>query len=109
MRDADGAINAFVNRCAHRGNLLCLTRQGHGKEITCIYHGWSYDLDGQLTGVAFEQGVKRQGGMPPEFRKDEHHLQRLRVAELCGLVFGTFRRRVADLESLSRPAASSAA
>src|SRR5262249_14919427 len=48
-RDNDGAINAFVNRCAHRGNLLCLTRQGHNKEITCIYHGWSYDLAGQLT------------------------------------------------------------
>ena len=83
-------INAFVNRCAHRGNLLCLTNKGHGKEITCIYHGWSYDLEGHLTGVAFEHGVKRQGGMPPEFRKEEHHLQRLRVAELCGLVFGTF-------------------
>ena len=27
-RGADGAINAFVNRCAHRGNLLCLTQQG---------------------------------------------------------------------------------
>ena len=78
--------------CAHRGNLLCLERQGNGKEITCIYHGWSYDLEGQLTGVAFERGVKRQGGMPPEFRKEEHHLQRLRVAEFAGLVFGTFRR-----------------
>jgi anthranilate 1,2-dioxygenase large subunit len=98
VRGADGAVNAFVNRCAHRGNLLCLTRQGHGKEITCIYHGWSYDLEGQLTGVAFEKGVKRQGGMPPEFRKEEHHLQRLRVAELCGLVFGTFNEEVEDLD-----------
>src|SRR6476659_293569 len=57
-RGPDGAINAFVNRCAHRGNLLCLTEKGHGKEITCIYHGWSYDLAGKLTGVAFERGIK---------------------------------------------------
>jgi phenylpropionate dioxygenase-like ring-hydroxylating dioxygenase large terminal subunit len=102
-RGPDGAVNAFVNRCAHRGNLLCLTNKGHGKEITCIYHGWSYDLEGKLTGVAFERGVKRQGGMPPEFRKDEHHLQRLRVAELCGLVFGTFDEEVEDLESYLGP------
>jgi anthranilate 1,2-dioxygenase large subunit len=102
-RGPDGAVNAFVNRCAHRGNLLCLTNKGHGKEITCIYHGWSYDLEGQLTGVAFERGVKRQGGMPPDFRKDEHHLQRLRVAELCGLVFGTFDEDVEDLESYLGP------
>src|SRR5438045_5850320 len=102
-RGPDGAINAFVNRCAHRGNLLCLTNKGHGKEITCIYHGWSYDLAGHLTGVAFARGVKGQGGMPPEFRKDEHHLQRLRVGVLCGLVFGTFDDDVEDLESYLGP------
>jgi anthranilate 1,2-dioxygenase large subunit len=96
-RDGDGAINAFVNRCAHRGNLLCLQDHGHGREITCIYHGWSYDLAGNLTAVAFEHGVKHQGGMAPEFRKDDHHLQRLRVAELSGLVFGTFSDRTPDL------------
>jgi anthranilate 1,2-dioxygenase large subunit len=98
-RDDSGAINAFVNKCAHRGNLLCLTNKGHGREITCVYHGWSYDLAGHLTGVAFERGVKRQGGMAPEFRKEDHHLQRLRVEELCGLVFGTFSDTVADLQS----------
>ena len=98
-RGPDGDISAFVNRCAHRGNLLCLTGKGHGKEITCIYHGWSYDLEGHLTGVAFERGVKRQGGMPPEFRKDDYHLQRLQVAELSGLVFGSFDEDVPDLET----------
>jgi anthranilate 1,2-dioxygenase large subunit len=98
-RDDSGAINAFVNKCAHRGNLLCLTNKGHGREITCVYHGWSYDLAGHLTGVAFERGVKRQGGMAPEFHKEDHHLQRLRVEELCGLVFGTFSDTVADLQS----------
>src|SRR5260370_9027304 len=102
-RGPDGAVNAFVNRCAHRGNLLCLTEKGHGSEISCIYHGWPYDLTGKLTGVAFERGVKRQGGMPPEFRKDDHNLQRLRVAELAGLVFGTFRDDAPDLETYLGP------
>ena len=45
-RGSDRAINAFVNRCAHRGNLLCLTERGHGSEINCVYHGWTYDLEG---------------------------------------------------------------
>jgi anthranilate 1,2-dioxygenase large subunit len=99
VRDAAGAINAFVNRCIHRGNLLCLERQGNVKEFSCIYHGWIYNLTGQLTGVAFEHGVQRQGGMPPEFRKEDHTLRRLRVAELGGLVFGTFSDATPDLES----------
>ena len=103
VRDAAGAINAFVNRCAHRGNLLCIERAGNVKEFSCIYHGWTYDLAGQLTGVAFEHGVKRQGGMPPEFRKDEHRLQRLRAAELGGLVFGTFSDAAPDLETYLGP------
>ena len=103
VRDAAGAINAFVNRCAHRGNLLCLERAGSTKEFSCIYHGWTYDLAGQLTGVAFEHGVKRQGGMPPEFRKEEHRLQRLRIAELGGLVFGTFSDATPDLETYLGP------
>src|SRR6266478_1091119 len=102
-RDAEGEINAFVNRCAHRGNLLCFERQGNVKEIKCIYHGWTYDLTGKLTGVAFERGVKRQGGMPPEFRKDEHDLARLKVAELAGLVFGSFRDDTPNLETYLGP------
>ncbi len=103
-RDAGGAINGFVNRCAHRGNLLCFERRGNVKEISCIYHGWTYDLAGNLTGVAFERGVKRQGGMPPEFSKEDHHLARLKVAELAGLVFGTFREDAPDLEDYLGPA-----
>jgi phenylpropionate dioxygenase-like ring-hydroxylating dioxygenase large terminal subunit len=97
-RDAAGKLNAFVNRCAHRGNLLCLERRGHGRELKCIYHGWTYDLAGKLTGVAFERGVRRQGGMPAEFRKDDHDLPRLSVAELAGLVFATFSPAAPALE-----------
>jgi phenylpropionate dioxygenase-like ring-hydroxylating dioxygenase large terminal subunit len=88
-RDEAGEIRAFVNRCAHRGNLLCLERRGHDERLTCIYHGWSYDLAGRLLSVAFERGIKGRGGMPPEFRKDEIVLPHLRTAEFAGLVFGT--------------------
>src|SRR6266567_331416 len=102
-RDNQGNVNAVANRCAHRGNLLCLERRGNVKELKCIYHGWTYDLAGKLTGVAFERGVKRQGGMPPEFRKDEYHLQRLRVAELSGLIFGSFDEAAPDLETYLGP------
>jgi len=102
-RSEAGNINAFVNRCVHRGNLLCMEKRGNVRKFTCMYHGWTYDLEGQLTGVAFEDGVQGKGGMAPEFRKDEHRLQRLRVAVLGGLVFGTFSDSVADLETWLGP------
>jgi phenylpropionate dioxygenase-like ring-hydroxylating dioxygenase large terminal subunit len=98
-RDEEGNINAFVNRCAHRGNLLCLENRGNSQRLACVYHGWTYDLKGRLTSVAFEHGVKGKGGMPPEFRKDEHNLERLKIAEFSGLVFGSFRADAPDIES----------
>ena len=39
-RGHDGALNAMVNRCAHRGNLVCLKRRGHAENLTCVYHAW---------------------------------------------------------------------
>ena len=102
-RSRTGELNAFVNRCAHRGSLLCLKRRGNADTITCVYHGWSYDLAGNLTGVAFERGVKRQGGMPEGFRRSEHNLRKLRVAEFCGLIFGSFDQDMPDLETYLGP------
>ena len=50
-RAADGTIHAFENQCAHRGALVCLNPCGNIRNFTCIYHSWSYDLKGNLTGV----------------------------------------------------------
>src|ERR1700675_1707106 len=61
-RGEDGAIHAMVNRCAHRGNLVCLKQRGHTKDgLTCVYHAWRYDLAGNLKSVPFRG---RAGGRP---------------------------------------------
>jgi len=39
-RGLGGEIHAMVNRCAHRGNLVCLKRRGHAENLTCVYHAW---------------------------------------------------------------------
>jgi anthranilate 1,2-dioxygenase large subunit len=89
-RGEDDEIHAMVNRCAHRGNLVCLKERGHTKDgLTCVYHAWRYDLTGNLTSVAFRRGVGGKGGMPESFRLEEHGLKRLRTDTFAGLVFGT--------------------
>ena len=98
VRDRAGELKGFENRCAHRGALLCLERFGNAKAFTCVYHAWSYDHDGNLVGVAFQNGVKGEGGMPEGFRREEHGLRRLQIAMLSGLVFGSFDPGVAPLE-----------
>ena len=91
VRDENGGINALVNRCAHRGNLVCVAR--HGKvdgRLTCVYHNWTYDLQGNLASVAFAKGLGKKGGMPDDFDPARHGMQRLRVDRFCGLIFGSF-------------------
>ncbi len=99
VRDTNGEICAFENRCAHRGALLCLDEDGKAKQgFTCVYHGWSYDLKGNLNGVAFLRGMKGKGGMPPDFKMSDHSPRKLRIATLHGLVFGTFDDLTPPLE-----------
>ncbi len=104
VRDGSGNLNAFENRCSHRGALICLEEHGKGqRDFQCVYHGWSYDLAGNLTGVAFKNGVKGQGGMPKTFRMEDHHPRKVRLATLHGLVFGTFSAEAPSLEDYLGP------
>src|SRR5690348_13872029 len=69
VRDPDGRINCFENRCAHRGALIALDDAGTAKRFQCVYHAWNYDLEGNLVSVAFERGAQGRGGMPASFCK----------------------------------------
>lgn len=97
-RSEGGALNAFENRCLHKGSLVCLKERGRAQVLTCVYHNWNYGLEGELKSVAFQKGIKGRGGMPAGFRVDDHRLRPLRIAELAGLVFGTFSAEAPALE-----------
>jgi phenylpropionate dioxygenase-like ring-hydroxylating dioxygenase large terminal subunit len=89
-RDEHGEIHAMVNRCAHKGALVCLQQRGNAKALTCVYHSWTYNLAGQLQSVAFRHGLRGKGGMPEDFETAQHRLEKLRIETFCGIVFGTF-------------------
>ena len=97
-RAEDGSINVFENRCAHRGAEFCRHSRGHAKEFVCPYHQWSYDLKGNLQGIPFKRGVNKLGGMPKDFKNEEHGLRKLHVATRNGTIFASY---VADMEPLA--------
>jgi anthranilate 1,2-dioxygenase large subunit/terephthalate 1,2-dioxygenase oxygenase component alpha subunit len=104
VRDADGSINCFENRCAHRGALIAFDDGGNVQnQFKCIYHAWSYDLEGNLRGIAFERGINGIGGMPKDFRRDAHGPRRLRTTTLCGLVFATLSDATPPIEEFLGP------
>ncbi len=49
-RSKDGVLRAFVNGCAHRGAQVA-AGCGRARMFNCPYHGWTYGLDGGLTGA----------------------------------------------------------
>jgi phenylpropionate dioxygenase-like ring-hydroxylating dioxygenase large terminal subunit len=94
VRDSDRAINAIVNKCAHRGTTVCREPYGHRADFTCIYHGWCYDLKGNLVAVPFRNGMmegdRRVGGLPDDFTLADHPMQKLLVENYNGVIFASF-------------------
>ena len=107
VRDAQGQVQVFENVCAHRGMQFMRERHGNRKELVCPYHQWSYNLQGQLQGVPFRRGVRQggkvNGGMPADFKTEDHSLTPLKVATRGGVVFASFDHDVESLEDFMGP------
>ncbi len=56
-RNENGDIKAFSNVCRHRG-VEVAQGAGNAKEFSCPYHGWTYDLSGDLLGAPFTRDVE---------------------------------------------------
>jgi choline monooxygenase len=80
LRDDAGRLRAFRNVCRHRGSRLLSGSGECGKAIRCLYHGWTYRLDGELIGVP-------EGRSIAGLDKSALGLFPARVETLCGLVF----------------------
>jgi phenylpropionate dioxygenase-like ring-hydroxylating dioxygenase large terminal subunit len=93
-RDAQNQIQVLVNRCAHRGNQVCLFDRGNATSFTCSYHGWSYGSDGGLIGVPMEKEIYRN-----ELDKPNWGLERAaKVTNFKGMIFATFDPNAPSLE-----------
>ncbi|GAB5459033.1 MAG: hypothetical protein Hens3KO_20630 [Henriciella sp.] len=59
MRGRDGKVRAALNMCTHRGAKLVEESepwQGSAKKITCPFHAWSFDTQGNLIGQPGKEG-----------------------------------------------------
>lgn len=93
VRGSDGTVKAFANVCRHRGSLICLTDSGSVRKFECPYHGWMYDIDGNLTAAR---------SMPDEFDKSTHGLKSVSIEILAGMIFICFSDNPPSLESAKK-------
>ena len=86
VRQKDGSVKGLLNQCRHRGNELVRADSGTTKMFTCSYHGWSYDLAGNLRNVPHEDIV-----FPDGFDKSPWGCGAMAQVETYkGLIFGTW-------------------
>jgi phenylpropionate dioxygenase-like ring-hydroxylating dioxygenase large terminal subunit len=94
VRDSDGRFNAFLNSCAHRGVRLCTEDFGKKKTFQCPYHGWSYNLNGDLIGIVAGDKVFGQ-----DLNKDAWGLRPIpRVESYQGMIFGNLDPEAMSLD-----------
>nr|WP_237439843.1 aromatic ring-hydroxylating dioxygenase subunit alpha [Amycolatopsis rubida] len=77
-RGRDGALRAFLNVCRHRGARLCTDEKGSVKRaFQCMYHAWTYGLDGKLVAAPNLTGM-------PDVDRVEYGLTAVHLREWLG-------------------------
>jgi p-cumate 2,3-dioxygenase alpha subunit len=87
-----GQVHVFHNTCTHRGAVVCRQKSGNAKVFQCFYHAWTFDSEGQLTGVpgrdAYGEKLDFAAlGLRPVAR----------MASYRGFVFASFDENIVDL------------
>lgn len=80
VRGGDGVLRGFFNVCRHHAAAVMTAPCGKVDRLRCPYHGWTYDLAGQLRGVPEFDGVR-------EFDRAATGLVPVAVATWEGRVF----------------------
>jgi phenylpropionate dioxygenase-like ring-hydroxylating dioxygenase large terminal subunit len=78
-----GAINAFYNTCSHRGAPVVTEPSGCKIRLTCKYHGWSYDHEGELKSIRDPEDFK-------DLDFSSRSLNKVRCEQFGNLIFVNF-------------------
>jgi len=63
IRGEDMKVRSFYNICPHRGNTLLYDPVGNAKRITCIFHAWSFNPQGDCIDISRgKQGYQERFG-----------------------------------------------
>jgi benzoate/toluate 1,2-dioxygenase subunit alpha len=91
-RDKGSGLNVLMNRCMHRGAVVCREERGNSTAFRCSYHGWTYNNRGELAVVT------AKGGYGPDFDQSTMGLLRAaRVEAYRGFVFASLNPDVLPL------------
>jgi phenylpropionate dioxygenase-like ring-hydroxylating dioxygenase large terminal subunit len=91
-RDREGAIQVVINRCTHRGAVVCRQARGNADRFTCGYHAWTFANDGRCVGVPLQHAYGAS------FKLADQNLRKAaKVESYRGFVFASIAEDVPPL------------
>lgn len=109
VRGEDDKIRAFLNVCPHRGNLIVRAPSGtfelgepsgNPKRMTCMFHGWQFDMKGSCTEIP-----RMAQGYQDRLKKKDVSLRELRCeVGYGGMIWVTLSDEAESLEEFVGPA-----
>src|SRR5262249_40996023 len=57
VRGNDQVLRGFFNVCRHHAAAVVTSAEGEARKLRCPYHGWTYTLEGELSGTPDFAGV----------------------------------------------------
>ena len=79
VRGEDMKVRTFYNICPHRGNTLLYDPAGNAKRITCIFHAWTFDTQGNCVDI-----TREEQGFQKRFCKADASLREVRTEVAYG-------------------------
>jgi phenylpropionate dioxygenase-like ring-hydroxylating dioxygenase large terminal subunit len=90
VRGSDSKLRAFYNVCRHHAMTVMNEPCGHAQHLRCPYHGWTYNLEGELRGMTEFEGVQ-------DFDRSKNGLVPVRVETWEKFVFVNLDEHAAPL------------
>jgi len=90
VRGSDHQLRAFFNVCRHHAMTVMNEPCGTAQHMRCPYHGWTYNLEGELRGMTEFEGVR-------DFDRTQNGLVPIRVETWEKFVFANLDPQAAPL------------
>jgi phenylpropionate dioxygenase-like ring-hydroxylating dioxygenase large terminal subunit len=91
LKNQSGELRGFFNVCPHRAAPVALG-SGVCQHLTCLYHAWSFDLDGILKGVPDMESTE-------EFDTTQYGLTPIKVEVWGAFIFVNLDRHSSSLST----------
>lgn len=93
VRQRDGSIDCLLNVCPHRGAIVAREEAGNGAVFRCIYHGWTFGLNGDFRGSPYKEQM-----YPDGCDVSRMGLRKARVGVYAGMIFANWDESAPSLD-----------